>query len=278
MDATVEAPLPANPKDSVRRKPRRRRIMLIFCLLFLLPLLARAALIPFDDRPMRWSQADWSSIGALPPAAQSKPARVLVLAGRTGGLKGALALHTWIVLKPENARAYRRYDVVGWGSPVRVNGWAPDGRWFGDRPVVIADIEGPDAVALIPKMEAAIKDYQFRNDGDYRLWPGPNSNTFVAAVLRAVPEIGATTAPNAIGRDFRDGFYAGLTDSRTGVEVNLYGLLGFKLGWVEGIEINVLSLVAGLDIRHPALKLPGFGRIGVPEWLGGSATVFQPRS
>ncbi len=35
------------------------------------------------------------------------------------------------------------------------------------------------------------------------------------------------------------------------------------VGWVEGVEINVLGLVTGLDIRRPAIKLPGFGRIGV---------------
>ena len=40
-------------------------------------------------------------------------------------------------------------------------------------------------------------------------------------------------------------------------------MLGVKLGWVEGIELNVLGLVAGLDLRHPAVKLPAFGRIGV---------------
>ena len=34
------------------------------------------------------------------------------------------------------------------------------------------------------------------------------------------------------------------------------------MGWVEGIEVNVLGLVTGIDIRRPALKLPGFGRIG----------------
>jgi hypothetical protein len=39
-------------------------------------------------------------------------------------------------------------------------------------------------------------------------------------------------------------------------------VLGVKLGWVEGIEVNVLGLVAGLDLRRPAVKLPGFGRIG----------------
>jgi hypothetical protein len=34
-----------------------------------------------------------------------------------------------------------------------------------------------------------------------------------------------------------------------------------KIAWVEGVEINLLSVVAGLDLRRPALKLPGFGQI-----------------
>ena len=33
------------------------------------------------------------------------------------------------------------------------------------------------------------------------------------------------------------------------------------IGWVEGIEVNLLGLVAGFDLRSPALKLPGWGRI-----------------
>jgi hypothetical protein len=69
--------------------------------------------------------------------------------------------------------------------------------------------------------------------------------------------------PNAIGKDYHDGIAAGLTASRTGIEASLWGLLGFKLGWVEGIELNVLGLVAGLDLRQPAVKLPGFGRIAL---------------
>ncbi len=34
-------------------------------------------------------------------------------------------------------------------------------------------------------------------------------------------------------------------------------------GWVERPEINILGAVAGLDIRHPAIKVPGIGRIGL---------------
>jgi hypothetical protein len=44
--------------------------------------------------------------------------------------------------------------------------------------------------------------------------------------------------------------------------MSLYGLLGLKVGRVEGIEINFFTLVAGLDLRRPALKIPAFGRVG----------------
>jgi hypothetical protein len=233
-------------------------------ILFLLPVAVRTGLYAFERGPVSWRDADWSSAGVLPPATAVPQARVLVMSGRTGGLKGVVAVHSWIVLKRANARAWTRYDVAGWGDPVKVNNWPADGRWYGHAPTIVVDVVGSEAEALIPKIEAAVKTYQYHNAGDYRLWlwPGPNSNTFVASVLRAVPELSAELPPNAIGRDFRPLPYAGLTDSRTGVEVNLWGLLGIKLGRDEGVEINVLGLVAGLDLRHPALKLPAFGRIG----------------
>lgn len=241
---------------------RSRPIVFALLALFLLPIAARAAFYAYEGGPRSWRDADWSSIGSLPPAASHPAARVLILSGRTGGWKGVLAVHSWIVVKPANAPEWRRYDVVGWGNPVHVNGWAPDGRWFGNRPTIVADLKGSAAEAVIPKIEAAIKNYQFGHAGDYRLWPGPNSNTFVASVLRAVPEIDAAMPPNAIGRDFRPRPYAGMSDSRTGVEANLWGALGIKFGWVEGIELNVFGLVAGFDLRHPGLKLPGFGHVG----------------
>jgi hypothetical protein len=240
-----------------------RFLLVMLFVLFVLPLGARGALLAFEDRPTSWRTADWSSAGMLPDPEDHPEARLLVFSGRTGGWKGLFAVHSWVVIKRENARAWTRYDVVGWGNPVRRNGWAADGRWYGDVPLVIADIRGAAAERLIPKMEAGIQAYRHAKYGDYRIWPGPNSNTFVASVLRLVPELGVALPPNAVGKDFRDQiFYAGLTDSRTGVEVSLWGVLGIKLGWVEGIEVNVLGLIAGLDFRRPALKVPGFGRIG----------------
>jgi hypothetical protein len=246
-----------------RRASRRKTIMLIFLAVFIVPLLARAALYVMGDAPRSWRDADWSSTRLLPPATDDKPARVLVFTGTTGAWKGIFSVHSWIVVKRPNAKEWTRYDVVGWGSPVRRNGWAADARWYGNPPVALADISGPQAESLIPKIEAAVKAYAYARAGDYRIWPGPNSNSFTAAILRAVPELGVSLPPNAVGRDFRDGFYLGRSDSGTGFEVNLNGYAALKLGWIEGVEVNLLGLVAGIDLRHPAVKLPGYGRIGL---------------
>ena len=243
---------------------RLKKLAMLLLVIFLLPLVVRAVIYYAGERSASWYDADWSSARILAPAATDPNARILVFSARTGRWRGIFAVHSWIVLKPENAKNYTRYDLTGFGRPLHVNGWAPDARWFGNTPQVIADIRGPAAAAAIPKIRAAIAAYPYADFGDYRLWPGPNSNTFVASVLRAAPELDIALPPDAIGKDFRaDGALFGLTGSGTGVEASLWGLLGFKLGWVEGIEVNVLSLVAGLDIRRPAIKLPGFGRIGL---------------
>ena len=246
------------------RRPVRKVLVAILAL-FLFPLAVHAALYASKDRPTSFRNADWSSVGMLPPASADRDARLLVFTGRTGRWKGIFAVHSWVVFKPAGATTWNRYDVVGWGQPLRSNGWDPDGRWFGDVPRVLVDVRGAHAEALIPKVKAAIAEYSYNNYGDYRMWPGPNSNTFVATVLRAVPELEVTLPSNAIGKDFRPGAYAGLTDSGTGVEASLFGLLGVKLGWIEGVELNLLGLVAGLDLRHPGIKLPGFGRIGIDD-------------
>jgi hypothetical protein len=238
--------------------------LLLFALFFLLPLAVSAALHDREGIGNRWPVADRSSIGLLPPAARHQPAAVRVFAARTVRWRGAFAVHCWIVVKPEGAAAYTRYDYTAWGEPVWVNRFEPDGRWFGRAPDLVFAADGPAAAALIPRMETAIAGYAWRNRGDYRAWPGPNSNTFVASVLAAVPVARAALPPNAIGKDYpHDGRWLRATPSGTGVALTLGGYAGVTVGWIEGIEVNFLGLVAGLDLRRPALKLPGWGRIGV---------------
>jgi hypothetical protein len=242
-----------------------KRTVLTILLLFLLPLGLHGAVYLLMDRPPSYARADWSSIGMLPEPRAEPEARLLMFTGRTGRWRGIFAVHSWVVFKAAGAAEWSRYDVVGWGEPVRNNYWAPDSRWWGLPPRILLDIRGAQAAALIPKVEAAIADYQYNRPGDYRVWPGPNSNTFTASLLRVMPELETTLPSNAIGKDFRPTPYLGLTDSRTGIEASLFGIVGVKVGWVEGLELNFLGLVSGLDLRHPAIKLPGFGRIGVDD-------------
>jgi Protein of unknown function (DUF3750) len=241
-----------------------RKIRLTLLIVFLVPVAAKAVLWSFEE-PRHWQTARWSSAGILPEAASDPQARIVVFAARTGGWRSIFAVHTWLVLKPAGGEEYTRYEVTGFGGrPLRINGRPPDGFWLGDRPHIIADIRGPRAAAAIPRIEAAIRAYPYAEYGGYRVWPGPNSNTFVANVLRAAPELEIAMPPEAIGKDFRaDGALYGLTDSGTGVELSLYGALGIKVGKVEGLEVNLLALVAGLDALHPAVKIPAFGRIGL---------------
>jgi hypothetical protein len=187
-------------------------------LLFLAPILARAAVYAVGNDPRSWRDADWSSTGMLPAAASFAPARVVIFTGTAGAWKGVFSVHSWIVLKRADEKRWTRYDVVGWGEPVRLNNWPVDGLWYGNKPVMLADITGAEAETLIPRIEKAVKAYDYAQTGDYRIWPGPNSNSFTAAILLTVPELGVALPPNAIGRDFRHGFYAGRTDSGSGLD------------------------------------------------------------
>lgn len=243
-----------------------RRVLLAVLLLFILPLASHALWWEMrEDLAPDWSRADWSSAGILPDPATHRAALVRIYAARTGQWKGIFAHHSWIVVKPQGASRYTRFDKVGWGSPVRTNGWPADARWFGNRPQLVVALDGEEAQALVPKIEKAVAEYPYRNWGDYRVWPGPNSNTFVAHVVSAVPQLQVALPPTALGKDYHPlSDLVGFTPSRTGFQIQIGGVIGVTLGWIEGVEVNMLGLVAGLDLRHPALKLPGWGRIGFP--------------
>jgi Protein of unknown function (DUF3750) len=238
--------------------------LLLFVLFYLLPLSAAVVRYCMVGTGAGWRTADRSSVGYLPPANQYPDAVVRIFAAQTVRWRGIFATHSWIVLKPAGAASYTRYDYTAWSETVRVNGFEPDGRWFGHFPVVVFAANGEAAAALILRMQMAIRTYDSNNQGNYRAWPGPNSNTFVAAVMDAVPEIRAVLPPTAIGKDYPyDGRWLRQAPSGTGVKLTLDGYVGVTLAWVEGFEVNILGAVAGLDLRRPAIKLPGLGRFGM---------------
>jgi len=171
-----------------------------------------------------------------------------------------------VAVKPTGAAAYTRYEVMGWGvghgaPAIRVNRAGPDDYWFGSRPELLVDRRGEGVDALIGHVQAAIETYPY--PASYRTWPGPNSNTFTAYLGRAVPELRLDLPATAIGKDYiPGGLPVAMSPSGTGVQLSLLGLLGVTAGAEEGLELNVLSLTFGVDVKRPALKLPVVGRLG----------------
>lgn len=219
-----------------------------------------------DDRNDNWRTASRDSIGLAPDAATTKEAIVHVYAARAFKWRGHFAVHTWIATKAEGAPDYLVYEVVGWGvgyggKAIRVRRGLPDREWYGSRPDLLAEMRGPDAAAAIEKIQTAVVTYPYQDS--YTTWPGPNSNTFVAHILRQVPELRADLPPTAIGKDYLPGpDFAAVTPSGTGGQLSLYGLLGIAVGIEEGLEVNVLGLNFGVDPGELALRLPGFGKVG----------------
>jgi hypothetical protein len=124
----------------------------------------------------------------------------------------------------------------------------------------VRDVRGPEAEAIIAKLEHVVASYPYAHT--YTAWPGPNSNTFVAYLGREIPELRLTLPSLAIGKDYLpDGRIFARTPSGTGFQMSLGGFLGVLAGVDEGFELNVLGLVTGFDMLHPAVKLPGIGRI-----------------
>jgi hypothetical protein len=242
-----------------------RIALLSFSLIYVMPLALSAVAYFLDRRHDDWRTADRSTTRLLAPAEEAPGAVVRIFSARTVSWRGIIATHSWVVIKDEHRSSYERFDYTAWGAPIWKDRFVADGRWFGNLPQVIFAADGPEAARMIPTIRETIRSYRYSRSGDYRLWPGPNSNTFVAAIMDSVPQMKASLPPTAIGKDFPyDGHWFGLTPSKTGVRLNLGGYAGVTLGWYEGIELNVLGAVAGLDIRRPALKLPGMGRLGFP--------------
>lgn len=191
---------------------------------------------------------------------------VQVLAARAWGIRGLFAEHTWIASKRTTADTYTIYQVKGWyfieqkRSALEICPGIPDLYWMGAKPRVLFDLRGAAADKAIDGIEAAAARYPCRQT--YRAWPGPNSNTFTAFMLRAVPEISFDLPVTAIGKDYLpDGRWVLRTPSRTGYQLSLGGLAGMSVGLAEGLEVNLLGLNFKFDILGPAIEVPGVGRL-----------------
>ncbi len=243
---------------------KKRRLSLALGLVLLLPLAVNACMFG-RDASVPWYEARRDATGLAPDPKTTPEAVIQVYAARAVSWRGVFAVHTWIAVKPTDAPAFSRYEVVGFGvsdtvSSVRTDRSGPDNYWFGAKPELIYDKRGPGVDALIDKVREAVKAYPYPHE--YRAWPGPNSNTFVAFVARSVPELAVSLPSNAIGKDWLPGSVFAEAPSGTGYQLSFFGLAGLLVAKEEGVEANLLGLNLGIDFKSPALKLPGVGSVG----------------
>ena len=211
-----------------------------------------------------WRTASREPVGLAPDPQVVTEAVVQVYAARAWGWRGYFGVHSWVAVKPSGAALFTVYEVIGWrlrwgGTSLVVHHRPADARWFGRAPDLLVDVRGEGVDELIARLDRAARAYPYAER--YRLWPGPNSNTFTAFLGRAVPELGLDLPPTAIGKDFLGhGLLA--RSPGGGVQTSIYGLAGILAGPAEGIEVNLLGMVFGAHVWPPAVKLPFVGRIG----------------
>lgn len=212
-----------------------------------------------------WRTASREPVGWAPDPETYRPAVVQAYCAPAYSWRGAFADHCWIAAKAAGAAQYRRYEVIGFrlrrtGSAVVVTDTAtPDREWYGSAPKLVRDLRGTDAEPVIAALPAAVFSYPY--PATYRVWPGPNSNTFIAHIAREIPDLGLSLPGNAVGKDYTGWNVLAPAPSGTGFQFSLGGVFGFLFARDEGFEVNILGLVIGASPAVPAVTVPGLGRI-----------------
>ena len=227
------------------------------------------AVIPDRAQAQNWWNASREPAGLAPDPATTPEAIIQIYGARAYSWRGYLGIHTWIAVKPVQAKSYTIYEVIGWlqcrKMPVLViyeN--VPDRRWYGNMPEILLEKRGDGVDALIEKIDQAARNYPYAKE--YTIWPGPNSNTFTAWVSRSVPELQLDLPPTAIGKDYLGYRLISQAPSGGGFQISFFGLLGVLVSTVEGIEFNLLGLSFGANWNSPAIRLPLVGRKDLDLW------------
>jgi hypothetical protein len=239
-----------------------RRLLNMLCIIAVL--LASGACSSSD-----WRTASRESSGLAPRPETLNEAIFQIYTARAWSWRKYVATHPWIAWKRRQDAQYTIAYVAGWQvrrglSAVVVQQDIPDRLWYGNQPEIIYSITGAAADSIIDRVDALIDSYPYHDT--YRLWPGPNSNTFVEHIIRNEPALSVELPPNAIGKDYlTDSYIFATSPGGKGLQISLFGLLGMTAGLSEGLELNLLSMTFGVDIMRPALKLPFIGRLGMKD-------------
>jgi hypothetical protein len=182
-------------------------------------------------------------------------AAIILFSAPAFNWRGMFSTHTWLALKHKNQVNYTIYQVIGWNryrdKPiVDVSHGVADKLWYGIATKIDGRLIGTKAEILISAVKIAVSTYPYANH--YRAWPGPNSNTFIAYIIKQVPELHFTIPYNALGRNY--GWHWTMNS------LSLGGLFGYHFSH-RVITINFLGLTFGFSFKSFGLIVPGVGLI-----------------
>jgi hypothetical protein len=78
----------------------------------------------------------------------------------------------------------------------------PDRYWYGEKPRILKEHRGAGVDEMIDAVDKAAQAYPWKTT--YKVFPGPNSNTFTAWIAKQVPELKLNLPFSAIGTGFLD--------------------------------------------------------------------------
>jgi len=200
------------------------------------------------------------------PALPGGRGAAVALVGAPIPVLGPIARHSWLLVRAPGEERWERWDLFE-------NGTGPLGlvsRRAVDADGALADmgnggptiewvVEGDEAAAFTACLRRQGPRYPARDH--YRAWPGPNSNTFIDAMLRTC-DLARPMSATAIGKDHRGLVGVSLSRERTGAQLET-PLVGASLGLREGVEVHALAFTIGIDLWPPAVLVPfGEGRFG----------------
>jgi hypothetical protein len=177
---------------------------------------------------------------------------------------GAIAVHSWFAVFDAGSGRWHRWEV--WQAKdaggkslghIHCDLRHPDCGVGGGPYRLAAEWDGSAARRICAVLENA-QHYPYRDR--YRAWPGPNSNTFVAWVLREAG-LHHRCDPRAIGKDYWGPVGMRLSFRLAFAQLET-PLLGIMFSLYEGVEVHLLCLTCGLRWSPLELCTP-FGRVGL---------------
>jgi hypothetical protein len=183
---------------------RRLRIFTVGMMLLVVLLIASLWVTSWALEPEPFAAA------AAPDPLHHEDAIIQVYGADVWGFRGNFAIHTWIATKSHGAADYQIYQVIGWRlrtgrSVVSISTGNPSRPWYGSPAILLHEIRGAAAQALIGRVHEAAVGYPF--EMEYKMWPGPNSNSFTAWIGLEVPGLNLDLPVKAIGQSWMQSAY-----------------------------------------------------------------------